>query len=63
MADVISFPNEKKRRKIRLKKRTLCDNGNHKWEVVKSSAFDVQEGKLITIERCVRCKETRNILS
>ena len=62
VSDVVSFPNAKKRRKIRAKKHTLCKNGHHKWTIDNSQTFDVKQGKLVTVERCTRCDETRNIL-
>lgn len=41
----------------------MCKNNHHKWEVVKDQQFDVKSGKLVTVERCSRCKKKRNRLS
>jgi len=41
----------------------MCKNNHHKWKVVKDQQFDVKSGKLVTVERCSRCKKTRNRLS
>jgi len=37
------------------KGKTLCARGFHKWEVVHDKQFDVKQGKLVTLYRCVRC--------
>jgi len=53
-------------RKVKQKRaegKTLCTSGFHKWETLKKSVFDVKQGKLVTIERCTRCNETRTKLS
>lgn len=39
--------------------KTLCKSGFHKWRVIKEKRFDVRQGKLVTVERCERCGETR----
>jgi co-chaperonin GroES (HSP10) len=41
----------------------MCVNNHHKWAIVKEQQFDVKLGKLVTVERCSRCKKTRNRLS
>ena len=33
----------------------LCQHDLHKWEVCKQKQFDVKQGKLVTVYRCVRC--------
>lgn len=43
----------------RAERKVLCDSGFHKWQVLKQSRFDVRLGKLITVERCLRCGEER----
>jgi hypothetical protein len=43
------------RSKQRAEGKMLCDSGFHKWQVVKQSQFDVKQGKLVTVEQCVRC--------
>ena len=37
----------------------LCENNHHKWVIEKQSQFDVKAGKLVTVERCVRCDKRR----
>ena len=63
MTNVVSFPNAKQRRKIRNKNQTLCRNGNHKWQIDKTSKFDTSEGKLITLKRCIRCGKSQQVLT
>ncbi len=50
-------------RRAKNKRSSLCANGHHRWVVDKKPKFDVKQGKLVTIERCSRCGETRNRLS
>ena len=58
MGDVIPFG-----KRPAPKKSILCYNNHHKWEVVKERQFDVKQGKLVTQERCARCKIIRNKLT
>lgn len=58
MADIIPFRKPKASEKARGN--TLCRSGFHKWEIDKGRAFDVRQGKLLTVERCTRCGKTRN---
>ena len=46
----------------RVQKSTLCKHGHHRWEIDKTSRFDVKRGKLVTLERCSRCGKTRRAL-
>lgn len=49
-------------RKVKNKRaegQVLCDSGFHKWQVLKQSQFDVRQGRLVTVERCVRCGAQR----
>jgi hypothetical protein len=57
MADIIPFRRPSLR--DRHKGNTLCRSNHHKWEVDKAKQFDVKEGKLVTVYRCVRCGKTR----
>ena len=50
MADVLQF-----RGRPGKPDQTLCRNGHHKWEIVKSDPFAVRRGDLITRFRCKRC--------
>jgi len=61
MGDVIPFrpaPGKKKG-----EGKTLCKSGFHKWEIDQKKQFDVKQGKLVTIKRCVRCGETKLVLA
>ncbi|MDG2046327.1 MAG: hypothetical protein P8J79_03845 [Halioglobus sp.] len=57
MADVIPFrkPSLKEKRKGNI----LCRQGHHKWELDKAKQFDVKQGKLVTLYRCVRCRKQK----
>ena len=61
-ADVVKFPGAKARKKNKAKQKTLCNSGFHKWSIDKTKQFDVKQGRLVTLERCVRCAETRIVL-
>ncbi len=52
----------KEKREERSKATTLCASGLHKWKTVSDSRFDVKQGKLVTVEQCVRCKKERTYL-
>lgn len=49
MGEVLPFKKPKK------KPKGMCQHGFHKFEALKNTRFDVNEGKLITRYRCVRC--------
>ena len=53
MAEVIPF--RKPSLKEKNKGKTLCRNGHHKWVIDKDRQFDVKQGKLVTLYRCLRC--------
>jgi hypothetical protein len=38
---------------------TLCRNGHHRWATDKTTRFDVERGRLVTVLRCERCGATR----
>ncbi|MCA8967283.1 MAG: hypothetical protein H6977_16250 [Gammaproteobacteria bacterium] len=57
MGDVVPF--RKAPRKKKGSGKTLCKSGFHKWEVDGRKQFDVRQGKLVTIRRCIRCGETK----
>ena len=57
MGDVVQFKRPKAAEKHKGK--TLCRSNFHKWEVLTENRFDVKQGRLVTIERCTRCGETR----
>jgi hypothetical protein len=48
------------KRQTRLQTRahgvTLCRSGFHKWKPLTEARFDVKHGKLLTAERCTRCR-------
>ncbi len=58
MGEVIQFRRPRPGKNTRGK--TLCREGFHKWEVWQRTPFDVKEGKLITVYKCVRCGEMRS---
>lgn len=57
MADILPF----KKRSVQQKHKgkTLCRHGHHKWVVDKEKQFDVKQGRLVTVYRCVRCGKTK----
>ncbi len=58
MADILPF----KRKKLseKHKGKTLCKSGFHKWTVETKQKFDVKQGKLVTVSRCLRCGAVKN---
>ncbi|MDX1506455.1 MAG: hypothetical protein R3221_12105 [Spongiibacter sp.] len=58
MGDVIDFVPRGSRPSP--KGNSLCREGHHKWQVEKNSQFDVKQGKLVTVYRCVRCGKRKN---
>jgi len=38
---------------------TLCRTGHHRWATDKTTRFDVERGRLVTVQRCERCGATR----
>jgi hypothetical protein len=61
MADIVSFQKKAKAaRQDKARGKTLCGRGFHKWAVDKTTRFDVKLGRLVTVERCERCGETRS---
>lgn len=57
MSNVVPF--KKPKLKDKYQGRTLCQSGFHKWQVEKARPFDVKQGKLLTLYRCVRCGSTK----
>jgi len=55
MSNILPF----KKKSASSKGKTLCRNNHHKWKVVTERKFDVKQGKLVTEERCERCKKKR----
>lgn len=59
-AQVTSLKAHRKRRnKENARGKTLCGRGFHRWQIDQKKQFDVRQGKLVTVERCERCGETR----
>jgi hypothetical protein len=58
MADILKF--KKKKLSEKHKGKTLCRSGFHKWEVIKEKQFDVKQGRLVTVYRCIRCGKRKN---
>jgi hypothetical protein len=40
---------------------TLCRNNHHRWATDKTTRFDVERGRLVTVQRCERCGATRTV--
>ena len=70
MSDIIDFQAAKRKQLKTAKqkthqaarKKTLCQNGHHKWQVDKKQQFDVKQGKLVTVYRCAHCQKTKKEL-
>ena len=60
MSNILPFKRPSLKQKHKGK--TLCKSGFHKWEVVTNSKFDVKQGKLVTLSRCVRCHQEKTEL-
>ncbi len=60
MSNVISLRKVKQKR---AEGKTLCSSGFHKWQVSGERKFDVKRGKLVSLERCTRCKQERTRLT
>jgi len=61
MADILTF--KKKKPSEKYKGGTLCRNGHHNWAIDKQKAFDVKEGKLVTVFVCARCDKKKRKLT
>ncbi len=57
MADIIPF--RKPKAGVKSKGNAMCQNGFHKWELVKEQQFDVKQGKLLSLFRCKHCAKTK----
>ena len=57
MGEVLSFKRPRPSEKHQGK--TLCKSGFHRWEAVKDTPFDSQQGRLVTRYRCSRCGAVR----
>lgn len=53
MSKVVSLEKARKARQKTIS--PLCREGFHKWQPVKTTGFDVKQGKLVTLLRCARC--------
>jgi hypothetical protein len=53
MGEILPFKRPTAAQKLRGN--TFCRNGHHKWVVDKGVRFDVKQGRLVTVDRCVRC--------
>ena len=58
MAKILKFKIPKLSEKHKGK--SMCKHGFHKWEIESEQKFDVKQGKLVTLSRCVRCGVTKN---
>lgn len=57
MSNILKF--KKKTPAEKHKGRPLCRSGFHKWKVVTESKFDVKQGRLVTVQQCVRCAKEK----
>lgn len=55
MGKVVTIDELRKARLQSRRKSTLCQEGHHRWRVIKDKRFDVKRGKLVTVYRCERC--------
>lgn len=55
MADILPFKKPPSSGKSGVRGNTLCRQGHHKWKLLTERKFDVKQGKLVTVSRCVRC--------
>ncbi|RDH81358.1 MAG: hypothetical protein DIZ80_14795 [endosymbiont of Galathealinum brachiosum] len=53
MGDVIKFKKPKPSEKH--KGNMLCKRNFHKWEIDQEKQFDVKQGRLVTVYKCMRC--------
>ena len=53
----------KQRRKEQGSGNTLCRSGFHQWKDDGAKQFDVKQGRLVSVQRCARCKITRTRVS
>jgi len=53
----------KHKQQRRAQAHTLCKSGFHKWQFDDKKQFDVQQGKLVSIEHCIRCGKLRTRMS
>ena len=63
MGDILKGEFGRRGKVQRVQKSTLCKHGHHRWQIDKTSRFDVKLGKLVTLEHCARCGKTRQSLS
>lgn len=53
----------KRARKTTAQGKTLCARGFHKWVDDERKQFDVKQGRLVSIKRCLRCGINKAIVS
>lgn len=53
----------KRARKSTAQGKTLCARGFHKWADDEKKQFDVKQGRLVSIKRCIRCGEQKTIVN
>lgn len=61
MGKVVKFQKPSPKKKAEGK--TLCRHGFHKWSPDPKKQFDVKQGRLVTLHRCVRCGHTKTTLT
>ena len=64
MTNLINLHTARKARlQARAKGITLCRSGFHHWQIATHQPFQVQGGKLLTVEHCQRCQQERTRLT
>ncbi|MGB0997742.1 MAG: hypothetical protein ACPGXJ_05635 [Pseudomonadales bacterium] len=59
-ADLGKF--RKQKRKANAQGKTLCARGFHKWADDERKQFDVKQGRLVSIKRCLRCGAQKTVI-
>ena len=52
----------KQKRKATAQGKTLCARGFHKWVDDGRKQFDVKQGRLVSIKRCLRCGLQKTVI-
>ena len=52
----------KQKRKATAQGKTLCTRGFHKWVDDGRKQFDVKQGRLVSIKRCLRCGLQKTVI-
>ena len=61
MTNILPF--KKKTPAQKHKGKTLCKSGFHQWKACSKKQFDVKQGKLVSVFRCLRCDKEKVTLT